>query len=120
MRKPIIGIIGKVQPQYEEDIWHRIDEVDEIRYLIVRNGGTAIMLLPTEETLKFNDNDRKVVNLDYITQIEYDPFVIGGEDSNRYIKFYFLGRTSCILEYSDLDKYYKDKEYLDKNLIVNV
>ena len=27
MRKPIIGIIGKVQPQYEEDIWHRIDEL---------------------------------------------------------------------------------------------
>ena len=59
MKKPIIGIIGKVQPQYEEDIWHRIDEVDEIRYLIVKNGGTAIMLLPTEATLMFNDNDIK-------------------------------------------------------------
>ena len=59
MRKPIIGIIGKVQPQYDEDIWHRIDEVDEIRYLIVKNGGIAIMLLPTEATLKFNDNDIK-------------------------------------------------------------
>lgn len=59
MRKPIIGIIGKVQPQYEEDIWHRIDEVDELRYLIVKNGGIAIMLLPTEATLKFNDNDIK-------------------------------------------------------------
>lgn len=59
MRKPIIGIVGKVQPQYGEDIWHRIDEVDEIRYLIVKNGGIAIMLLPTEETLKFNDNDIK-------------------------------------------------------------
>ena len=59
MRKPIIGIIGKVQPQYGEDIWHRIDEVDEIRYLIIKNGGIAIMLLPTEETLKFNDNDIK-------------------------------------------------------------
>ena len=59
MRKPIIGIIGKVQPQYGEDIWHRIDEVDEIRYLIVKNGGIAIMLLPTEPTLKFNDNDIK-------------------------------------------------------------
>ena len=59
MRKPIIGIIGKVQPQYGEDLWHRIDEVDEFRYLIVKNGGTAIMLLPTEETLKFNDNDIK-------------------------------------------------------------
>ena len=26
MTRPIIGIIGKVQPQYEEEIWHRIDE----------------------------------------------------------------------------------------------
>ena len=59
MKKPIIGIIGKVQPQYGEDIWHRIDEVDEIRYLIVKNGGIAITLLPTESTLKFNDNDIK-------------------------------------------------------------
>ena len=59
MEKPIIGIIGKVQPQYEEDIWHRIDETDEIRYLIVKNGGIAITLLPTEATLKFNDNDIK-------------------------------------------------------------
>ena len=59
MKKPIIGIIGKAQPQYGEDIWHRIDEVDEIRYLIVKNGGTAIVLLPTEATLKFNDNDIK-------------------------------------------------------------
>ena len=59
MSRPIIGIIGKVQPQYGEDIWHRIDEVDEIRYLIVKNGGTAITLLPTEPTLKFNNNDIK-------------------------------------------------------------
>lgn len=59
MEKPIIGIIGKVQPQYGEDIWHRIDEVDEIRYLIIKNGGIAIMLLPTQEILKFNDNDIK-------------------------------------------------------------
>lgn len=59
MKKPIIGIIGKIQPQYGEDIWHRIDEVDEIRYLIVKNGGIAITLLPTEATLKFNDNDIK-------------------------------------------------------------
>ena len=59
MKKPLIGIVGKVQPQYGEDIWHRIDEVDEIRYLIIKNGGIAITLLPTETTLKFNDNDIK-------------------------------------------------------------
>ena len=57
--KPIIGIIGKVQPKYDEDLWHRIDAVDEIRYLIVKNGGIAITLLPTEATMKFNDNDIK-------------------------------------------------------------
>ena len=57
--KPMIGIIGKVKTKHPEDIWHRIDEADEFRYLIVKNGGTAITLLPTEETLKFNDNDIK-------------------------------------------------------------
>ena len=57
--KPIIGIIGKVQPKYDEDLWHRIDEVDEIRYLIIKNGGIAITLLPTEATIKFNDDDIK-------------------------------------------------------------
>ena len=71
MKRPLIGIIGKVQPQYGEDIWHRIDEVDEIRYLIVKNGGTAIMLLPTEITLKFNDND-----------IEYNT-VLSDEEKNE-------------------------------------
>ena len=73
MKRPIIGIIGKVQPQYGEDIWHRIDEVDEIRYLIVKNGGTAIMLLPTEITLKFNDNDN---------DIEYNT-VLSDEEKNE-------------------------------------
>ncbi len=57
--KPIIGIIGKVKTKHPEDMWHRIDEADEIRYLIVKNGGTAITLLPTEATMKFNDNDIK-------------------------------------------------------------
>lgn len=57
--KPMIGIIGKVKTKHPEDMWHRIDEADEFRYLIVKNGGTAITLLPTEETLKFNDNDIK-------------------------------------------------------------
>ena len=71
MKKPIIGIIGKVQPQYGEDIWHRIDEVDEIRYLIVKNGGIAITLLPTEATLKFNDNDIK------------DDSVLSDEEKNQ-------------------------------------
>ena len=58
-KKPIIGIIGKVQPKHDEDLWHRIDETDELRYIIVKTGGIAITLLPTEETITFNDNDIK-------------------------------------------------------------
>ena len=93
MSKPIIGIIGKVQPQYGDDIWHRIDEVDELRYLIVKNGGTAIMLLPTEKTLKFNDNDIKDNSIlndeeknELYRQIELcDGFILqGGLYSSNY------------------------------------
>ena len=58
-KKPIIGIIGKVFPKYSDDLWHKIGEVDEIRYLIVENGGIAITLLPVEKTTIFNDNDIK-------------------------------------------------------------
>ena len=57
MKKPIIGIVGK--PGYDDpvDIWSRIDIVDELRYLIVKHGGIAITILPTEKTFNFNDND---------------------------------------------------------------
>ena len=91
--KPIIGIIGKVQPKYDEDLWHIIDEVDEIRYLIVKNGGIAITLLPTEATMKFNDNDikdEKKLNSEEIEglykQIELcDGFILqGGLYSCKY------------------------------------
>ena len=58
-KKPIIGIIGKTQGTSEYDLWHRTDVIDEIRYLVVKNGGIAISLLPTEKTLEFNENDIK-------------------------------------------------------------
>ena len=84
--KPIIGIIGKVQPKYDEDLWHRIDETDEIRYLVLKNGGIAITMLPTEETLLFNDNDindeKKLTETeikDLYKQIELcDGFILQG------------------------------------------
>lgn len=57
MKKPIIGIIGKVSPNFSEDLWHRNRIVDEFRYYVIKNGGLAIALLPTEGTLEFNDND---------------------------------------------------------------
>lgn len=85
-KKPIIGIIGKVQPKYDDDLWHRVDVVDELRYLIVKNGGISIMLLPTEATMKFNDNDiyddKKLTDeelKDLYKQIEFcDGFILQG------------------------------------------
>ena len=57
MKKPVIGIVGK--PGYDDpvDIWNRIDIVDELRFLIVKHGGIAVTILPTEKTLVFNKND---------------------------------------------------------------
>ena len=106
MDKPLIGIIGKVEPQYGEDIWHRIDEVDEIRYLICKNGGIAITLLPTTPTLKFNDNDihdetmiSKEEKSELYRQIDLcDGFILQG---GLYSANYEIEMTKRIIE---LDK----------------
>ncbi len=57
MKKPIIGIVGKVTLHKEEDLWHRVEVVDEIRLLVTKYGGISIMILPTEDTLSFNQTD---------------------------------------------------------------
>ncbi len=58
MGKPIIGIVGKTTDnKLQYDIWHRIDIIDEIRYLVVENSGIPICILPTDRTMNFNDND---------------------------------------------------------------
>ena len=56
-RKPLIGIVGKMLLQKEKDYWHREESVDDLRYLIVENGGIAIILTPSEKTMSFNDSD---------------------------------------------------------------
>lgn len=85
-KKPIIGIIGKVSPDFGEDLWNRIRLADEFRYYIVKNGGIAISLLPTEPTMKFNDDDIQDDTIlteeelqDLYTQIDMcDGFVLQG------------------------------------------
>lgn len=56
--KPIIGIIGKALEFNEKYLWHEITCYDEIRYLIVKNGGIAIELLPTQAILDFVDVEK--------------------------------------------------------------
>ena len=57
MKKPLIGIVSKIRENDGKDLWHRQEVVDELRYLIVRHGGVAIMLMPSEETMDFNKSD---------------------------------------------------------------
>ena len=57
MKKPVIGIPSKIQNRREGDLWHRQEIVDELRHLIVKHGGIAIMLMPSEETMEFNQSD---------------------------------------------------------------
>lgn len=59
MNKPVIGIVAKPGYKDEHDIWNRMDIVDELRLLVVQNGGIALVILPTENTMTFNDNDIK-------------------------------------------------------------
>lgn len=85
-KKPIIGIIGKVSPKFNEDLQHRIRTADEFRYYVVKNGGIAISILPTENTINFNDNDisdNSILNEeeleDLYRQIELcDGFILQG------------------------------------------
>lgn len=57
MRKPIIGIPAKQETQRENDLFHRLDLVDELRIQVLKQGGIAIMLTPSEITLDFNQSD---------------------------------------------------------------
>ena len=57
MKKPIIGIPSKQPVPVEEDLWHRMEVVDELRYLVTKYGGITIMLLPSEQTMEFNQSD---------------------------------------------------------------
>lgn len=57
MKKPIVGIASKQEEAIDNDLWHRMSMVDEIRYLVNKHGGISIMLLPSEITLDFNSND---------------------------------------------------------------
>ena len=56
-RKALIGIVSK-PVKYAHETVFRFDElVDNIRYLLVRNGALAIGILPPMATLDFHEDD---------------------------------------------------------------
>ncbi len=55
MNKPIIGIVGK--SMIESDMWHYIDIVDEIRYVLIKNNALAVGILPTDFKLNFKHDE---------------------------------------------------------------
>lgn len=58
MKKPIIGIVGKTDfYDIPEELWSNININDEFRYLVVKNGGIPISILPTDNAREFNTED---------------------------------------------------------------
>ncbi len=55
LNKPIIGIVSK--PSIETDMWHYMEVVDNIRYVLVKNGALVVGLLPTDKKLDFKINE---------------------------------------------------------------
>jgi len=93
MKKPIIGIVCKQLKQRDNDYWHRQEIVDEIRYLIIKHGGVAVTLLPSELTFDFNQSDLgddKILSkeeiADLCAQVDLcDGIVLqGGDYSSQY------------------------------------
>lgn len=64
-KKPIVGIVAKpyTMPKH---LWHRCTVVDDLRFMVVQNGGIAIAFLSSESTLNFHDGDEMIARtLDY-------------------------------------------------------
>jgi len=72
--KPIIGIVSKPVRYKEEPLWQYDELVDDLRYLMVKNGAIAIGILPTSNTMEFNENDD--LDTTVLSQDELDDLYI--------------------------------------------
>lgn len=89
--KSIIGIVSK--PSMENDMWHYMGIVDEIRYVLIKNNALVVGILPTEYKLDFKRKDELDTN-DLTEQEKKDLELVlsrldgvilqGGLVSNRY------------------------------------
>ncbi len=91
MNKPVIGIVGK--PSMETDMWHYMEIVDDIRYVLIKNNALVVGLLPSEKKLEFKTDeelDSYVLTADEIKDLELvlsrlDGVILeGGLVSNQY------------------------------------
>lgn len=89
--KPIIGIVSK--PSMETDMWHYMQIVDDIRYVLIKNDALAVGFLPSEKKLNFKideELDNYVLTSDEKSDLEMiisrlDGVVLeGGLVSNQY------------------------------------
>ncbi len=89
--KPIIGIVSK--PSMETDMWHYMEIVDDIRYVLIKNNALAVGFLPSEKKIKFKvdeeldtyvltDNEKK--DLEMILSRLDGVILEGGLVSNQY------------------------------------
>lgn len=49
--KPLIGIVGK---PYKGERWNYIQQVDEIREVLVKNGANVIGIIPNSKSIEQN------------------------------------------------------------------
>lgn len=60
MKKPIIGIVAKrgIVP----DMWQYMEIVDNIRYVLVKNGALVVGVLPSDRKLEFKKDEEEDPN----------------------------------------------------------
>lgn len=93
MEKPVVGIVPKPVDMPKGHLWHRFTLVDDLRLMVVENGGVAIGILPSEKTLEFHREDDLVVkslsyeeiqDLDQELRLCQGLILQGGLASNYY------------------------------------
>ena len=89
--KPIIGIVAK--PSEYADMWHYMEIVDDIRYVLNKNGALVVGLLSPEKRVQFKTDeevDSHQLSADELADLEatiarLDGVILeGGLVSNQY------------------------------------
>ena len=91
--KPVVGIVAKPVSLPRGHLWYRLTLVDDLRLLVVENGGIAIGVLPSEKTLEFHKKDdlsykelsyEEIQDLDQELKLCHGLILQGGSVSDFY------------------------------------